>query len=56
MSKTKKVSKRDFLLGFTTGILFAIILSSIFNAVIFKRIINENRAQRVLIQQMLEKN
>jgi len=56
MTKQKNVNKRDFILGFIIGILLAIILSSILNAIIFKKIITENKAQRVLIQQFLDEN
>ena len=53
MAKQRNINKRDFVLGFIIGILLAIILSSVLNAIIFKRIITENRAQRVLIQNLL---
>lgn len=56
MAKQKRVNKKDFILGFIIGSLIAIILSSLLNAVIFKKIIRENRAQSEQIQLMLNYN
>lgn len=52
----RKINQRDLLLGIIIGLLIAIILSSLLNAYIFKRIIQENRAQSNMIQMLLDRN
>lgn len=52
----RKINQRDLLLGIIIGFLIAIILSSLLNAYIFKRIIQENRAQSNMIQMLLDRN
>lgn len=56
MAKQKRVNVRDLALGVAVGFLLAIILSSLLNVIIFKKIIRENRAQSEQIQLMLTDN
>jgi len=55
-AKKQKINGRDLLVGVIIGFLIAIILSSIFNAYVFKRIITQNRAQSEQIKFLLENN
>ena len=56
MAKQKKTNVRDLIIGIVIGFLIALVLSSIFNAYIFKTIIRENRAQSETIQELMERN
>lgn len=53
---SKKINKRDLIIGVAVGFLTALILSSLINAFIFKRIIQENRTQAEMIRTLLIEN
>ena len=56
MAKKARANIRDLFIGVVIGFLLAIIISSLFNAYIFKTLIRENRTQSQMIQTLLERN